>query len=131
MCEETAGPRSGVERGCSLSAHGLWGVRAWESEPCTSACFSLTPWGPSGIGQTPLPWPSFARVCVQLRAAEGTDGHAPLLSPRPPPLLFLTLYLHPTHEHRFLVLDPEHTARFGRILQKRRRRKKKQKERNT
>ena len=71
--------------------------------------------------------PALPGVCVQLQAAEGIDGHAPLLSPRPPLLLFLTLYLHPTHEHHFLVLDPEHTARFGRILQNRRRKKNKRK----
>ena len=46
MCEEAAGQRSGVERGCSLTAHGLWDVRAWESEPCASVCFSLTLWAP-------------------------------------------------------------------------------------
>ena len=118
MCEETAGQRSSVERGCSLSAHGLWGVRAWESEPHASICFSLTLWAPEWHRADPTP---VAQLCVQLRAAEGIDGHTPLLSPRTPPLLFLSICLQPTDEHHFLVLDPEHTARFDRILQKRRR----------
>ena len=60
MCEETAGQRSSVERGCSPSAHGLWGVRAWESEPRASICFSLTLWALEWHRADPTP---VAQLC--------------------------------------------------------------------
>ena len=72
MCEEAAGQRSGVERGCSPSVHGLWGVRAWESEPCPSVCFSLTLWASEWHQADPTPWPSLARG---LRAALSSGRH--------------------------------------------------------